>query len=184
MNLKMLLVAIALLGSIFALGQDFDVYPRLQDDKLERPDVYENMLFEDFQLLSRNVRMMDMAYSAVVPGYIHFKAHENKMGYYLLGTRLAGYAGIAINYARLNDAGQNYADLINGRGVKTSDKVIFASSMAFIFGSYIFDWIHGKARLEKKQEMVRYRHSIKLKMSEQSHSKGATIPSFSVQYKF
>jgi hypothetical protein len=160
-----LFVVFSLLLSNIVHAQDFDIYPRLKDDNIEMSKVYENTLFDEYQLLSRNVRMMDMTYSAIVPGYIHFKANDFGAGYSIIGARLLGYSGLALNYYNMNKQGLKIGDIPNLSSDYNTDKIIFYSSITLIVSSYLFDWIHGKYRLEKKQENIRYKYSIKLKMS-------------------
>jgi len=150
------------------LAQDYDVYKRTVDDKIKIPEIYKNMLLEEYQMLSRDIRMMDMSYAMFVPGYVHFKARENKTGYYLLGTRLVGYAGLATYYSRRKHEDKQLWDYLSGKDddIDVNDKVLFASSLTLIIGSYLYDWIHGKYMLEKKQENIKYKYGIKFKMEE------------------
>ncbi len=76
-------------------GQDLDIYNIKQDDKLKIPNLPYGMTADEFQLLSRSFRMKDMLYAMVVPGYAHFHAKEMKTGYWLLGTRVSGFMGLA-----------------------------------------------------------------------------------------
>jgi len=155
-------------------AQDFDIYPRLKDDNVKMSDLYENTFFDEYQILARDVRMMDMAYSAIVPGYVHFKAKDLITGYSLMGIRLLGYSGLAYNY-------------YHGLGLKHISNLesdIFYSSISLIVGSYLFDWIHGKYRLEKKQEYIRYKYSIKLKLNNLTYNQNNLTPCLSFTYNF
>ena len=179
-----LFIVFLLLLSNYIQAQDFDIYPRLKDDNIYMPKVYENTIFDEYQLLSRNIRMMDMAYSAIVPGYVHFKAKDFATGYSLLGVRLLGYSGLALNYYNMNKQGLKIGDISNLGSDNTQNKVIFYSSITLIVSSYLFDWIHGKYRLEKKQENIRYKYSIKLKMNSITSNYNDLTPCFSLTYKF
>ena len=185
-NKKYFLFLLLLILSNFIQAQDFDIYPKLKDDNIKTPNLYENTLFNEYQLLSRNVRIMDMAYSIFVPGYIHFKAKDNKTAYNLLGIRLLGYSGIAANYLRMRRIDKNIGDIFDSNFSYNTDKIIFISSVTLMISSYLFDWIHGKARLEKKQELIRYRYGIKLKMNNipQAYNKSNLTPSFYLTYTF
>ena len=44
--------------------------------------------------------------------------------------------------------------------------LIVGTSIVIIISTYLYDWIHGKYMLERKQELIRYRYSIKLKIEE------------------
>lgn len=185
MRNKLFIVFLLLLSNIIR-AQDFDIYPRLKDDNIEMPKVYENTFFDDYQLLSRNIRMMDMAYSAFVPGYVHFKAKDFATGYSLLGVRLLGYSGLALNHYNMKKQGLKIGDIPNLGSEPNKDKdiVIYYSSITLIVSSYLFDWIHGKYRLEKKQENIRYKYSIKLKMNSITYNHNDLTPCLSLTYKF
>ncbi len=182
--IKQLFILFLLFFSQLIQAQDFDIYPRLKDDNIEMPNLYENTLFDEYQLLSRNIRMMDMAYSAIVPGYIHFKTKDYATGYALLGARLIGYTGLAINYYNINKYDKDLGDILSQGTEYNTDKIIFISSISLIVSSYLFDWIHGKYRLEKKQEYIRYKYSIKLNLNNTAYNSKNTTPYFSLTYNF
>lgn len=176
---------------LISVSQDFDIYKRITDDKVKIPKIYSSTQLYEFQLLSRNARMMDMAYAMIVPGYVHFKAKEKKAGYYLLGGRVVGYAGLAYSYYWLADQGESiFGGIINNQDSDDIEirtyKYIGAASIAVIFFTYFYDWIHGKVMLEKKQELIRYKYGFKLEMegSGRINPHNRTYPSFSVSYSF
>ena len=186
MNYKQIFFLIFLLISNLIFSQDVEIYHRTKNDNFEMPILPDSISFDDFQLLSRNIKTMDMAYSAIVPGYVHFRIQEKKIGYYLLATRIIGYSGLIINYIRLNNIDKRFGDLFNDDSGLTTDKVLFTSSLSLIISSYLFDWIHGKVRLEKKQELIRYRYGIKIKLdyNVSSVSKKSLYPSLYFGYNF
>jgi len=187
-NHTILLSIILLIVSQSIFAQDYDVYKRTVDDKIKIPEIYKNMLLEEYQLLSRDIRMMDMSYAMFVPGYVHFKARENKTGYYLVGTRLAGYVGLATYYSRIKNEDKQLWDYISGKdnNIDINDKYLFATSLTLIIGSYLYDWIHGKYMLEKKQENIKYKYGIKFKMEESltSNPNYNLTPSLSLTINF
>lgn len=185
MKPRILLVILSLLLiSNFIQAQDFDIYPRLKDDNIKMPTLYENTLFDEYQLLSRDIRMMDMIYSAIVPGYIHFKAKDYNTGYWVLGARVAGYAGLAYDIIQIKDIENQLKDLRNLDIQLKTKNVILYTSLGLIVSSYLFDWIHGKYRLEKKQENIRYKYSIKLQMNNIAGNYQQVSPGLSLTYNF
>ena len=163
-------------------AQDFDIYPKNQDDYVKMPFVHESMRLNEFQTLSRNPRMMDMAYAIIVPGFMHFKAKEKRTGYILLALRLSGYIGLGSVYysSRIDDNSflestlginnnEPTVQLTDELSIKKSD-LILATSIIVIISTYLFDWIHGKIILEKKQEYIRYKYSVKLKLEQNNIS--------------
>jgi len=183
MRTKLFIVFLLLLNNILQ-AQDFDIYPRLKNDNIEMPKVYENIRLDEYLLLSKNVRMMDMAYSAIVPGYIHFKARDFATGYSLLGARLLGYSGFFIISYDMKNIGLKVTDFSSLSSYINKEMGIFVSSITLIVSSYLFDWIHGKYRLEKKQEYIRYKYSIKLKMNSMTYNNKSLTPYVSITYNF
>ena len=179
--------------SFLSFSQDFDIYPKKQDDKVRMPQLNEMLTVDEFQLLSRNARMMDMFYAAAVPGLLHFKAKDKVTAWSLVGLRAASYAGLAYGYFKLNSEGfkiwENYQDgesvFIGDWTVKDYQKLAIGS-IALMASTYLFDWIHGKYRLEKKQELIRYRYGIKLQIDRNPRARfdNRLIPSFSITYSF
>ncbi|HKK09689.1 MAG TPA: hypothetical protein VJ939_02580, partial [Bacteroidales bacterium] len=103
--------------------------------------------------------------------YTHFYAKELKTGYYTLGARMLGYGGLTyvlansendIKWKDILGLQIDEADVKNGNN--GTQNTITAISLTLIFGSYFFDWIHGKSVLEIKQEKIRFKYSL-LKMS-------------------
>ncbi|HHB52017.1 MAG TPA: hypothetical protein ENK75_03075 [Saprospiraceae bacterium] len=169
------------------LAQDYDVYKRTVDDKIKIPEIYKNMLLEEYQILSRDIRMMDMSYAMIVPGYVHFKARENTRAYEILATRLAGYAGLYTYYSRSKSKDKQVWEWITGKKDKVNvrDKALFISSWTLVLGSYFYDWIHGKYMLEKKQENIKYKYGIKFKMEEsQAFNQNRLTPNISISVSF
>lgn len=154
MKSNLLLFLAIILAKICVYGQDFDVYPKLPDSQINAPQIYENMTIDEFQLLSRNIRMMDMGYALFLPGYIHYKAKENITGAILTTTSFIGLAGFTYNYFNTDQA-------INLKQVFDDKSEIALASLTLIVATYIYDWIHGKYYLEKKQELIRYKYGIK-----------------------
>jgi len=159
--MRTILFLLLLLFTINGFSQDFDLYPRFKDENINIPRLYENTLKNEFQLMSRNIRMMDAFYAAIVPGYIHFRAKDNILGYNILGGRMIGYGGLYYYYNRTGTLKDSVV-------YSKTDKYILWTSIGLIVGSYIYDWIHGKFRLEKKQELIRYKYSIKINL-ERTH---------------
>jgi hypothetical protein len=147
--------------ALSAISQDIDIYTKKKNSNYELPSLNPQTSFEEFQLLNRTLRMQDMAYAAIVPGYVHFKVKDPTLGFSMLATRLTGYSGL---YYVLSDNSYSLIELINNNPPIaanseefTSQKNITYAALGLIIGSYLFDWIHGKHRLEKKQEMIRYK---------------------------
>jgi len=178
-----LLMAFFLIFSSLSQAQDMDIYKRYVGDREKMPDLYENMSFDDYQMLSRDIRMTDMMYAAVVPGYIHFKAGDKKKGYYLLGIRSAAYTGLIVNYISLNNYDKSYTDMLNDPSLK-GDRMLFYTSISMIAATYMYDWIHGKRTLENKQERIRYKYGIKLKMEKKLALNTKGVPALSLTLNF
>ncbi len=156
-----------IIGNIRA--QDVDIHFLNKNSNFIMPKVNKDMTYNEFQLLSRNLRVQDMLYAMVVPGYTHFVAKDNKTGKWLVGIRAVGYAGLAS--ILLNSNHYSIASLISGVSVNKDNsnfkkqQIIVFSSVSIILGSYFYDWIHGKWELEKKQESIRFKYRLKVRLS-------------------
>lgn len=177
-------------------AQDIDLYKINKDDNVNSPKISSSMSFNEFQILSRDLRMKDMMYGVVVPGYVHFKAKENNAGYILLGLRTASYVGICGVYISSKSRGDKfYSGIISTNNdinnikitdnwsVKKSD-VIVVASVVTMFSTYLFDWIHGQYILQKKQNMIRYKYGIKLNIEQNLTSSINYTPTLSLSLKF
>ncbi|OYT10975.1 MAG: hypothetical protein B6I18_06330 [Bacteroidetes bacterium 4572_112] len=154
------------------MSQDIDIYRKGKDDNVKIPNIPLGMSKQEFHLLSTNLRLKDMLYAMVVPGYVHFKAQEKPMGYAILGARAVGFIGLSAVYysAQINDENwydingdPNPDDVItigNGWEIKKSD-VILVTSATLIISTYLFDWIRGENLLHRKQDKIRYKYGIK-----------------------
>ncbi len=172
-------------------AQDIDIYSKKKNSNYELPKLNPQTSFEEFQLLNRTLRLQDMAFAALVPGYVHFKVKDPVVGYTLVGLRSIGYAGLV--YV-LKDNSYAFTDLINNTPPNNTSnnsdfnqkKDITYISLALIVSTYVFDWIHGKHRLEKKQELIRYKYGLKLNLSYNTSTFGKKIafPAIGLRYSF
>jgi len=153
------------------LAQDIDFYNKNKNDNFLLPQVAKEMSFSEFQIMSRTFRMQDMMYSMIVPGYVHFKAKDKTMGYSLLTVRSLAYAtlGYEAFWSQKTAADTSiWLNLQNFNSLSSQSKtntLLLASAMFAIGSTYLFDIIHGKYRLEKKQEAIRYKYSLKASLS-------------------
>jgi len=172
--MRIFLISTFFFLTLIGTAQDFDSYIKRQDDKVKIPDLHQSLQLDEFKLLSREARMMDMFYAVAVPGYVHFKAKEPVYGYTLVGLRLVSYAGMLTSYystdTRLNRtlglAETNDADMVRISDNYSINKydLIFTLSLVTAISTYLYDWIHGKMILERKQEQIRYKYGIKFKL--------------------
>jgi len=182
---------IVLFFSINSFSQDIDIYRKNKDDNLVTPNLPLGMSNNEIQLLSRNLRLKDMLYGMAVPGYVHFKAQDMKTGYWLMGGRMVGYAGLALAYYKYNTEVEkqwyqlqqpitedDYVKLNEGFYIKKSE-IYLVTSMAIIFSTYMYDWIHGEYVLQKKQNIIRYKYGLKLQV-QNSYSMNSSLNVFPV----
>jgi hypothetical protein len=168
MKLKILSLLI-LITVTKAFAQDIDLYTIKQDDKFAVPALAYGMNLDEFQVMSRNLRMKDMMYAMIVPGYVHFMAKDTKTGYYLLGLRLASFGALTAvglqTTAKFNDFIHfRFDDLTDRQKTPVfilANSTIVIMSISTIFGTYFYDWIHGQYRLQRNQELIRYKYSVK-----------------------
>jgi len=177
---KSLFIIIFVINAINITAQDIDFYHKNQNDKFKFEDINTQMSIDEYRILSRNLRMKEMIYASIVPGYIHFYAKDNKTGYYLLGIRTFAYAELA--YMALKGKtiiGTNSYDLTD------FEQGLTYAAFSFIIGTYLFDWIHGQYILRKKQENIRYKYNMKMNLSlSENQFNNKLVPTFSIQYRF
>jgi hypothetical protein len=176
-------------------AQDFDIYSRLKDDMMNFDKMPSSMQLNEYRVLQRNIRLQDAMNAILVPGYVHFKADEKKTGYWLLALRVAGYMVLSAVYVsskakgepllNINPLNNSNEDEINIAGqwkVDESDVISTLSATIIVF-TYFYDWIHGKAKLESKQELIRYKYNLKMALEKEIKS-GRVVPSVGVSVKF
>ncbi len=186
--LKLALSLILMLATFNLIAQDVDIYKHQKNSNFKLPDIPKDMTYEEFKILSTDLRMQDMVIAAILPGHVHFKIGEKKTGYYILGTRSLGYLGWA--YLSLVDESMTKIIFLDSAGlgytVPTGDMIIAYGSLALIIGSYLYDWIHGRYLLDEKQNSIRYKYARKkvqigfnmIKMT------GKNYPGLAIAYKF
>ncbi len=172
--------------SIFA--QDLDLYHINQDDKLKMQPIPEGMTYDEFHLLSTNLRMKDMLYAMIVPGYVHYQADEKRTAAWMFGMRMSGFAGlgyISLTYKSIFE--RSVLNLTEPELSVQQEKlntVITTTSLVLIFGTYFYDWIHGQYKLTHKQDMIRYKFGLKMKMENLQSFQPQQIPSLSLSIRF
>jgi len=200
-NMLRYFVFIAFLNiAMVGFAQDIDLYIKGTNDNYKFEAIDTQMSFEEYSLLNRNLRMKEMFYALIVPGYVHFWAKDNRLGYALLATRTVAYGELAYTYWDLKQhtsidkwkdifaLGTKGATPYLDRRKKLYTTLMF-SSFFLMSGSYVFDLIHGQYRLTKKQELIRYKYNMKLNMTyfqtPQIHGFGnELLPTVSISYVF
>jgi len=151
------------LGIVLVSGQDLDIYKHQKNSNFDLPAIPRDMTYEEFKILSTDLRMQDMMIATILPGHIHFKIGEKDTGYYILGTRSLGYLGWV--YLSITDKSLTNIILLDNAGlggsISTGDLIVAYGSLLLIVGSYLYDWIHGKYRLDDKQNRIRYKYARK-----------------------
>ncbi len=156
-----------LILSITSFSQDFDAYIKNKNDNYSFPTIPKEMDFHEFYLLSQTFRMQDMLYSAIVPGYVHFKAQENKTAYSLVALRSSALLTLSYEYLHFKNTTTDSSKFFNSftnnsdTAFTKIDKYAIGASLMTIAVTYLFDIIHGKYILEKKQEKIRFKYSLK-----------------------
>ena len=151
------------LGIVFVSGQDLDIYKHQKNSNFNLPAIPKGMTYEEFKILSTDLRMQDMMIATILPGHIHFKIGEKKIGYYVVGARALGY--LAWGYLSLNNKSLTKIILTDTAGIEneisTGDLIVAYTSLSLIVGSYLYDWIHGRYLLDGKQNRIRYKYARK-----------------------
>lgn len=150
-----------LLSATSLLGQDFGVYHRVPGDLLKMRSIPEDMTEEEYAILSRDIRMIDIGYAMIVPGYTHFKAQAPAYGYAVLAADALAAGSIYFSLNTIRSNGFTLEDARIWNMYKVERQIIGISSAVFV-GAFVFDHIHGKWMLERKQERIRYKYAPRL----------------------
>lgn len=185
---------IKLVSSLFLLfyfvqiqAQDIDLYKRDKNDNYKLPKISQQMTADEFEILSQNMRMKDMLYASIVPGYVHFKAKENKVGYWLVGIRAASYltmSGLYVSGKKklLSIDTENLSDeeLSDAKRYQNA----FYTALGVATATYVYDIIQGDWLLHKKQEKIRYKYAIKAGKHPLSYKDNSLYPSLALTIQF
>jgi len=173
--------------SQLSFSQDIDIFHKNKNDNFKFESINPQMSIDEYRILSRNLRMKEMMYAMLVPGYIHFYANKNTYGYGILALRTVAFGEIA--YMATTDR----VDLslikkpnitFNKEDVSKTDVYITYSAIGIVLATYFYDWIHGQYILKKKQENIRYKYNMKMNLSliNNIHSKPTLGMSLNFQF--
>lgn len=185
--MKYFILVLVLFQTSLFVAQDVDVYKKGKNDNYKLPNISPEMTYEEFELLSQNVRMKDMMYASIVPGYIHFKTQEKRQGYWLLGLRSASYitmGGLVLgNKDNLFHINKNNLDDKELKKLNQNQTAFYAA-LALASTTYLYDVLHGDWILHQKQEKIRYKYAIKASRVQTYLEKSSLYPAiaFSVQF--
>lgn len=172
MRKKILFIGLLSLLFLEMFSQDVDFYIKKQNDNFDFQKMPEEMSFNEYSILSQNFRMQDMLFGFFVPGYVHFKANDKKTAYALLTLSSLSYATFAYQaiWSKNNLSDSSFFYNLNNLSSLPSDlkanTLIMGGALLTIGSSYLFDIIHGKYRLQKKQNAIRYKYSLKASLSD------------------
>jgi len=185
---KLTYILIFIFGISFqSNSQDIDVFQKKKNDNFKFENINPQMNIDEYRLLSRDLRMKEMIYAMVVPGYVHFYANENKYGYGILALRTVAYGELA--YMALTDKisfslTQKTKLTFKEEDIPKTDIYITYSAIGVILGTYFYDWIHGQYILKKKQENIRYKYNMKMNLSLINNPYGKPAPGMSLNFQF
>ncbi len=168
-----------LITGFFAFSQDIDVYHRSQNDNFNMPQVSWQMDFNEYQILSRDLRMQHMLYAMIMPGYAHFYVKKPTTGWILFASRMAVYGTLLYTYYYAYDNRETAT--INQYLINAN---VLWTEFGFIMANYFYDWIHAKYLLDRQKEMIRYKYSMKMQLSAIASPEGKVSPGLGVQVKF
>lgn len=184
---KTLIISLFVLFGISAgFSQDIDFFLKNQNDKFKFEKINPQMSIDEYQILSRDLRMKEMLYAMIVPGYVHFYAKENTYGYSLLTLRMLALGELGYLAIKGSVRFTNNKPWLNiqKEDVPETDTYFTYVSVAVILGTYFYDWIHGNFMLKKKQENIRYKYNMKMNLGMINTFYGNPAPSLNLQIRF
>jgi hypothetical protein len=181
---QLILIFFSIATVININAQDIDLYKKDKNDNYNLPSINQQMTYDEFELLAEHMRMKDMMYAVAVPGYIHFKAKENKKGYWLVGTRIVAYLTAGAVYLSANSKYENlqFKNLLYDKKDIHTD--LLYGSIVVALATYGYDLIHGDYILHKKQEKIRYKYAIMAGKHPTSFNEDSLYPSLAFTIQF
>jgi hypothetical protein len=154
--------------TIFVFSEDFSLGILKQNDNFLIPKFDTNMSYEEFDILSTQINIKDIGYSLIVPGYIHYKAHDTFNTYVVAGIRGTAYATMmylyfnsVYNKSSKGDTGSFFANYYN---MSDNDKISFGWALNISIVTWLYDWIHGINELKTRQNIIRYKYGLKFNL--------------------
>lgn len=186
MNKFALFIIFIIAFSLKSRSQDIDVFQKKKNDNFKFENINPQINIDEYRILSRNLRMKEMMYAMVMPGYIHFYANENAYGYSILALRAAAYGELAyMSFTdRIDFSLINTKITFKEEDVPKTDIYMTYGAIGVILGTYFYDWIHGQYILKKKQENIRYKYNMKMNLSLISNPYGKPSPGMSLNIQF
>ena len=71
-----MLFVLIIIFAVKSFAQYIDVFKRNLNDHFSIPQIADSMSFDEFKILSTNLRLMDAMEAVAVPGIIHFKVKD------------------------------------------------------------------------------------------------------------
>lgn len=185
---KAIFLIITIIGiNQLSLSQDIDIFQKKKNDNFKFENINPQMSISEYRILSRSLRMKEMMYAMLVPGYVHFYVNENKYGYSLLALRVAAYGELAylaaterIDFSLINKPKLSFKE----DDISKTDIYMTYGAIGIVLGTYFYDWIHGQYILKKKQENIRYKYNMKMSFSLISNPNSNPIPGVSLNFQF
>ena len=184
-NIFLILITIGIYQLSFS--QDIDIFQKNKNDNFKFENINPQMSIDEYRILSRNLRMKEMMYAMVVPGYIHFYVNENKYGYSLLALRVAAYGELAymaaterIDFSLIKKPNFSFKE----DDIPKTDMYMTYGAIGIVLGTYFYDWIHWQYILKKKQENIRYKYNMMMSLSLISNPNSNPIPGVSLNFQF
>lgn len=182
---KFAFFSILILLILKSYAQDIDFYHKNQNDNFSFQNLPNDMSFEEYDLLASNFRMQDMIFSAIVPGYVHFKAKDKITAYSILAVQTVSAATFAYQAYWINSQVDSFKLFQpNLQDDLKTNSFIMGTALFSMGSAYLFDVIHGKYRLLKKQNAIRYKYSMKASFSSNYFLNQANYLSYNFSLKF
>ncbi len=126
----------------------------------------DSMTYDEFVKLQRRLSWQRIFAASVVPGYIHFYAGRQRIGWTIAGVRAAGM--LLSGYALLDQARHvdNFSltffsvddSLSSLKARSERNLLLFWTGIALNFLGYAFDWAHGDFVIDSERNAVLYKY--------------------------
>lgn len=159
-----LIVVLVLTFSNNSYGQ-FSIYEEQYNSLKEIQKIPDNMTYEEFLKIQRNVGWSKILISAVVPGYLHFYADRPIKGSIIAVTRVIGYGFIAYaaieQYKLLNSTSYNSQFDANEKVDRMNTNATYFTIGGLLnFIAFFFDWADATMIIESERNQIYFKYGL------------------------
>jgi|AVFP01.1.fsa_nt_gi hypothetical protein len=152
----------------FSLAMPAQTIPGMDPQLQPLPTLPEQMSYEEFQKLNREINWSRLMAAAVVPGYLHFYADAPDWGWSIAGARIIGTGlmtwAMYDQYDRFGGL-TNFSDSVDGEKSKaTRNLTLFLAGLGLNMIGFGLDWAHADLLISEERMRIQYKYRKQYKL--------------------